>query len=333
MSQNGYILLWRTLTEEKDLWQPASTFQVYIHCLLKAQWKESEIKFNNKMRKLKRGELLTGIRSMAQELELSTRTVQDALKRLVESKRIAMTSDYGGTIITVKNYEKYQDPRHAPWQNVPQGVVETTVVNTTTECGNEHHGVYQPVPRNVVDTTTTIERKNKLRSEEKGETPDATHHDDPPQEELELVVEDEAPVVDPAVQNKKREDAVWKSALWEYSRLVYLELGLQNAVFPKIDGKMRGLMGTYIKRFGGDDVRSGIRMLMHAVNENADRYEQRRDEFWYPTLPSILSNQDKLTKLLGQAKTSDLPDPGFDPFKFYAEVKKDADEIASNGLG
>lgn len=78
---------------------------VFIHCLLSANWKESE--FENI--KISKGSFVTSLNGLARELGLSLQNVRSALKWLKSTQELTITSYKKFTVITVNNYEKYQE--------------------------------------------------------------------------------------------------------------------------------------------------------------------------------------------------------------------------------
>ena len=91
------ILDWEWYTDEH-------TKTLFIHCLLKANWKKGSFRGVS----VKRGEFITSLQNLANETGLSVQSVRTAIKHLeltgeIESKNIKF-----GRLITVVNYEMYK---------------------------------------------------------------------------------------------------------------------------------------------------------------------------------------------------------------------------------
>lgn len=103
MSECGYIRLHRSLLKWEWYSDPA-TRDVFIHCLLKANWKDGRFQGIE----VKRGSFVTSRSKLAQETGLSERNVRTALKHLISTGEVTKSSYAKYSIITIQNYEKYQ---------------------------------------------------------------------------------------------------------------------------------------------------------------------------------------------------------------------------------
>ena len=103
MSECGYIRLHRSLLKWEWYSDPA-TRDVFIHCLLKANWKDGRFQGIE----VKRGSFVTSRAKLAQETGLSERNVRTALKHLISTGEVTKSSYAKYSIITIQNYEKYQ---------------------------------------------------------------------------------------------------------------------------------------------------------------------------------------------------------------------------------
>ena len=82
----------------------SSTMRVFIHCLLRANWKEG--RFHGEP--IPRGSFVTSYRSMARELGLTERSIRTALNHLKMTQEVTQRSTSRYTVITVVNYDEYQ---------------------------------------------------------------------------------------------------------------------------------------------------------------------------------------------------------------------------------
>lgn len=101
----GYIALHRTLLEW-EWYDDVPCKVLFIHCMLKANFKETRYRG----KEIKRGQLVTGLSVLAQETGLSLKQVRTALKKLEDTGNISKDSGKHGTVITVCKYDDYQSP-------------------------------------------------------------------------------------------------------------------------------------------------------------------------------------------------------------------------------
>ena len=80
------------------------TRSIFIHCLLKANWRDEQWKGYE----CKRGQLITSLTSLAQQTGFSVQNVRTALNHLKSTGELTDWHDSKVRIITVCNYDKYQ---------------------------------------------------------------------------------------------------------------------------------------------------------------------------------------------------------------------------------
>lgn len=83
-----------------------NTKSLFIHCLLKANWREG--KFEGQI--IPRGSFVTSIDSLKKELGMTTQEIRTAIKHLISTNEITSKSCNKFRIITITNYELYQEP-------------------------------------------------------------------------------------------------------------------------------------------------------------------------------------------------------------------------------
>lgn len=91
------ILQWGWYTD-------VNTCKLFIHCLLKANWKDNVWHGYE----CKRGQLITSLPALARETGLSVKMVRTALEHLKGTGELADWHDSKIRIITVNNYDVYQ---------------------------------------------------------------------------------------------------------------------------------------------------------------------------------------------------------------------------------
>ena len=121
----GFIKLHKQL-KHWEWYKDANTMRVFIHCLINANFKDSNVIGTNVLR----GQLLAGRELLAEELGLSISNVRTSLKKLQSTGEISITSNRRGTVITINNYDSYQ-------------VEDTPKVNTITPKKDIEDRIYE----------------------------------------------------------------------------------------------------------------------------------------------------------------------------------------------
>ena len=101
---NGYILLHRKITK----WQwyhDASVFSLFVDLLLDANYEDSKVGFLT----VKRGQCLTSLKRINERTGLTYQQIRTALSKLEKSGEINKQTTNRCSIITINNYDDYQD--------------------------------------------------------------------------------------------------------------------------------------------------------------------------------------------------------------------------------
>ena len=106
---NGFIILDRKMLNW-GWYQNINTKTLFLHCLFKANWKDGE--FQGK--KIPRGSFVTSLSKLSEELssnkqKLTLQVIRTSLKHLVSTNELTIKSTNKYTVITVNNYDNYQD--------------------------------------------------------------------------------------------------------------------------------------------------------------------------------------------------------------------------------
>lgn len=99
----SYVKLFRKF-EKWEWYTDVNTTKLFIHCLLKANWKDGNFRGNE----IKRGSFLTSTEKLARESGLSIQNVKTAIKHLQLTNEITKEKMLNGALITVINYDVYQ---------------------------------------------------------------------------------------------------------------------------------------------------------------------------------------------------------------------------------
>lgn len=106
----GFILLARKMLDSDIFAGPPLRLKMFLWMLMKANFKDRD--------KLKRGQLITSVREMREALSYSvgyrkkyhtTDEIRRSYEGLVNAEMIAATKAVRGVVVTILNYDKYQD--------------------------------------------------------------------------------------------------------------------------------------------------------------------------------------------------------------------------------
>lgn len=103
MSNTSYIRLNRKILDW-EWYGDINTCRLFIHMLLKANWKNGEFKGKH----IPRGSFVSSFGKLAEETQLTVDEVRTAVKHLISTKEITKQAYSKFTVFTVKNYDAYQ---------------------------------------------------------------------------------------------------------------------------------------------------------------------------------------------------------------------------------
>lgn len=102
---NGnYIKINRSILEW-EWYQNINTCRVFLHMLLKANWKDA--RFEGKV--IPRGSFVSSYSKLAEECSLTINEVRTAVKHLISTGEITSKPHAKFSVFTVKNYDSYQE--------------------------------------------------------------------------------------------------------------------------------------------------------------------------------------------------------------------------------
>lgn len=129
VSINGNWIKLFTKFTTWEWYKDQNTKSLFIHCLLKANWKEA--KFMGET--IPRGSFVTSLDSLGKELGLSVQEIRTALKHLISTGELTSKSTNKYRIITVVNYEMYQQVNKQPNSPLTSNQQATNKQLTTIE--------------------------------------------------------------------------------------------------------------------------------------------------------------------------------------------------------
>lgn len=162
MPEKGWIKLHRQL-QECPLWygERFSKGQAWVDLLLLANHRDKKILFNGEMMNVERGQYLTSMVKLAEKWQWSRPTVVKFLNLLEKDKMITRSSDNTKTLITIENYNDYQDIEEDVLQPTLQHSLQPTLQLTLQECCNP---LYNPLYTNKNDKNVKNDKNINISS-------------------------------------------------------------------------------------------------------------------------------------------------------------------------
>lgn len=102
--EGGFIKLSRKMLEW-EWYTDQKTMSVFLHCLLKANWKQGRFRGIE----VPRGSFITSLPSLCEELNMSTQSVRTAIDHLKSTGEITVKIFPHWRMITVVKYNDYQE--------------------------------------------------------------------------------------------------------------------------------------------------------------------------------------------------------------------------------
>ncbi len=125
---NGYIQLHRKLLDSA-VFQNEKLLKLFIHCLLKASYKERETLIGDSIVHLEQGQFVTGRKALARDLNLSEQQVRTLISKLEKLNILHTKSTNKYSVVTVMNWEVYQNPTNSSTNNQPATNQQSTTNN------------------------------------------------------------------------------------------------------------------------------------------------------------------------------------------------------------
>lgn len=114
MNDIGYISVHRKIIKW-EWYQDPTTMRLFVHCLLLANWEPK--RWQGKA--IERGQFITSIAHLARDLKVSVKSIRTALEHLKSTNEVAIETTSQYSLITVINYNTYQDKGQA--EGTPKG--------------------------------------------------------------------------------------------------------------------------------------------------------------------------------------------------------------------
>ena len=128
----GYIKIWRKITEW-EWFKDSNTFHLFSYMLIYANHKDTRFMGHE----IKRGELVFGRNKASEDLRISPMKIRTCVKHLKDCGEITQKVTNKFSIITICNYNKYQDQEIEINQQLTSNQPATNQQLTTSkECKN-----------------------------------------------------------------------------------------------------------------------------------------------------------------------------------------------------
>jgi len=133
MKMNGWITLHRRI-QEHWIWQDDKKFKRWVDLIMMAAWETTAVRFFKVHIRLKRGQLITSVRTLMHRWRTNSRYVTEFLADLENEAMIVCVRNKTYTIITIINYDQYQSA---------QGAAEEVQSPPPKTGETEHNGIHQ----------------------------------------------------------------------------------------------------------------------------------------------------------------------------------------------
>lgn len=155
----GWICLHRKILDNPVVCKSNKYFGVWIYLLLNATHKEIEVVFKGKKIKLKRGQLITNRKDIANKLKISESTVQKILVEFEKEHQIEQQTSSKNRLISILNYDYYQKVEQQKEQQSNNKVTtkEQQSNNTINNNNDNNETIY--INNNIYNTEEKIEKK------------------------------------------------------------------------------------------------------------------------------------------------------------------------------
>ena len=119
----GFVLIYRSILDNPTF-RDIGEAMFFAYLVLKANWRGGERRYDERVYKLERGDLVLGERKLAEEFDWTRQKVRGVISRLEATGMLTRKFNQHGTqrapVITVCNYSLYQDMKETPNQGADQ---------------------------------------------------------------------------------------------------------------------------------------------------------------------------------------------------------------------
>lgn len=260
------------------------TKNVFLHCLLKAYWKDTKIEGKT----IPRGSFVSSIGNIAEELALTPMEARTALKHLKLTNEVTSKGTNRNTVFTVTNYDLYQSKEQAEQQT------DNKQITNEQQTDNEQITIKEQTINKLLTTNEEYKEDKNIKNEEKREESKNDKKD----------AEDKPKKKEPTVYYPN--DELLNSAFKEF-------LVMRNKIKKPIATKQAlTRMMNKIQKLSGGDNDLAIKILNQSTDHCwQDVYELKEDKQNYSSANTNFQNQSKQAKferLMNQIKEDEASD-------------------------
>ena len=155
---NSFVKLSRNILDWEWYTEPC-TRALFIHCILKANWKDGSWQGQP----CKRGQFITSLQKLSSETSYSVQNIKTGLKHLISTGELTSQSTNKYRIITVCNYDKYQVTDTQTDNQETSNRQSNDILTTTIEEGKKGRIIITIVCfLNVFGKNIHVKKKNLL---------------------------------------------------------------------------------------------------------------------------------------------------------------------------
>lgn len=147
-NDTGWVCLHRKLLDN-PICEKADYLAVWVHLLLMANHKETTFIWNNKKQVLKAGQLLTGRKKLSKKTGVAESQVYKILKYLELEQQIEQQKTTKYTVITIVNWDRYQDKEQQKEQQSNNRVTTEEQQSNTYNNVNNDNNVDNNIPLGI----------------------------------------------------------------------------------------------------------------------------------------------------------------------------------------
>lgn len=152
----GWISLHRKLLDNPIICKDSDYLSVWIFLLLSATHKEYDSILEGKRITLKKGQLITGRKSIADKLKISESKVQRILKCFENEQQIKQQTNPRNRVITILNWDKYQQLEQQTEQQLNNK--RTTSEQQVNTNNNINNVIMKQCNKNKKEKTTEFDK-------------------------------------------------------------------------------------------------------------------------------------------------------------------------------
>jgi hypothetical protein len=156
MLESGFIRIYRSMLKW-EWYDDANTMRVFMHLILTANWEPKKWRGST----IERGQRVYSRASISRELRMSERSVRTSINHLISTGEVTNQATPQYSIITIKNYELYQQATSETTNDRPAGQNDAeTPMNTGDGSDNFQNQHNKNIKNSTSETTSETTSDN-----------------------------------------------------------------------------------------------------------------------------------------------------------------------------